>query len=255
MPSVQARKPLPGLGLALPALVLGLWELAVRLGAIDPLFFPPPSALAGTAFNLLRSGDLLQALAGTLTRAASGFLPGALGGIALGAAIGLSPTARRIIEPSVSSVYSMPKLALLPVFLLILGVGETARIALIAVGTLLVMTMQVFDGVRGIDPGYVELARGYGASSLMVLRKVYLPGALPHIFTGARITFGRALVIAISVELVTGATGLGRLIWYAWQTFSAERLYVGVAAAGFLGFLSQSIFRFLERRLVGWRRA
>jgi ABC-type nitrate/sulfonate/bicarbonate transport system permease component len=240
-------------GLVLPGLLLGAWEAAVRAGVLDPVFFPPPSALAQMAMRLCATGELPRALLATLRRAAMGFVPGALAGIGLGVAMGRSSVVRRMFEPALAGVYAMPKLALLPVSLLILGVGETARLALIALGALLIMTQQVFDGVRAIDGGYVELAHSYGASPWLRWRRVYLPGALPSILTGTRITFGRCLVVAISAELVMGSPGLGSMIWMAWQTFSTERLYVSVAAAGLLGMLSQALLRSLEKRLVPWR--
>jgi ABC-type nitrate/sulfonate/bicarbonate transport system permease component len=232
-----------------------MWELGFRAGMVDPIFFPPPSHLGSAAVRLCQSGDLPAAILATLSRALLGFFPGALAGIAIGAATGSSQTIRRMLEPSLSSLYSMPKLALLPIFLLILGVGETARIALISLGTCLAMSIQVFDGVRGIDQGFVEMARNYGASRWMLLRKVYFPGAMPSIFTGSRITLGRAIVLAISVELVTGSPGLGNMIWLAWQTFSTERLYVSVAAAGLIGFISQTSLLAIEKRALRWRYA
>lgn len=248
----ELRKSL-ALALLLPALVLLGWEAGVRLAVLDPIFFPPPSTLIRTALRLSASGDLPRATAATLTRALLGFLPGALVGIALGIALGVSVICRRMLEPSMAGFYSMPKLALLPIFMLILGAGETARLALIALGTMLAMTIHVFDGVRAIDVGYVEMARNYGATPWMLLRKVHLPGALPQIFTGTRVTFGRALVISISVELVTGSPGLGNMIWLASQTFSTERLYVSVATVGLLGLLSQTTLRLLEKRVIRWR--
>ena len=255
MPSTRTDKQMPGLALLLPGLLFLAWELAAKLQWIDPVFFPPPSAMAEIAWKLSASGALAQATLATLTRAAIGFIPGAIVGVALGIATGISATTRRMFEPSMSGIYSMPKLALLPIFLLIFGPGETARLALIGLGTLLAMTMQVFDGVRSIDRGYVEMARNYGASSMQLLRRVYIPAALPHIFTGARITFGRALVIAISVEIVTGSPGLGNLIWLSWQAFSTERLFVAVLAAGMLGWLTQQALRSVEKRLSPWRQA
>lgn len=249
----SALSRLPGLALVIPALLLVAWELAVGWGWLDPVFFPPPLLLARMARQLWTSGDLPKALAATLTRAASGFFPGALAGVVLGIGMGISPSVRRLFEPSLAAIYSMPKLALLPICLLILGVGEASRLALIGLGAFLTMTMQVHDGMRAIDPGYLELARTYGASGWLRWRRVYLPGVLPAIFTGARVSFGRSLVVAISAELVMGSPGLGSMIWLAWQTFSTERLYVSVAAAGLLGLVSQAVLRQAERRLLPWR--
>jgi len=243
----------PGLGLVLPAALMVIWELSVRFGLLDAVFYPPPSQLARAAARLWASGDLLTAMLATLTRALLGFIPGALAGAAIGAAMGSSAAIRQMVEPSLSSLYSVPKLALLPIFLLMLGVGETARLALISLGTALTMSIQLFDGVRGIDSGYVEMARNYGASRWALLKKVYFPGAMPSLFTGSRITLGRAIVLAISVELVTGSPGLGSMIWLAWQTFSTERLYVSVIAAGLIGYLSQTAILALEKRVLRWR--
>ena len=253
MPYRSALSQTPAMAMLLPALGAAAWEAAVRWGALDPVFFPPPSEIARMAAQMWQSGELLTALLGTLRRALTGFFPGAAAGIVLGIAMGIAPAVRRIFASSVAGVYSMPKLALLPICLLILGVGEAARLALIALGAFLAMTMQVFDGVRAIDPGYLELAESYGASAWLRWRRVYLPGALPSIFTGARITFGRCLVVAISAELVMGSPGIGSMIWMAWQTFSTQRLYVSVLAAALLGLVSQTALRAAEDRLLKWK--
>jgi NitT/TauT family transport system permease protein len=115
------------------------------------------------------------------------------------------------------------------------------------------MTIQTMDGIGRIDRAFVELAVNYGAGGAMLWRKVYLPAALPQIFTGLRLALGRALVISISVELVSSGDGLGSLIWMAWQTFATEKLYVGVILAAGLGVALHAGLKRLEARLVPWR--
>jgi NitT/TauT family transport system permease protein len=236
-----------------PCSLLAGWEAGVRAGVVDAIFFPPPSALAARAAELVAQGLLPRACAHSVWRTLCALVPGAGLGILAGTAMGASDGVRRLFEPSFAALYSMPKLALLPVFLLILGVGEPARLALVALGVFLLMTMQVFDAARSLDAGHLEMARLYGASPWQLWRRVYGPACLPQIFTGLRLSFGRAFVMSISVELVTGAPGLGSLIWMAWQSFSPDRLYVAVLTAAALGYAAQTFLRRLERRAVPWK--
>jgi len=236
-----------------PVLVLALWEAASALGFLNRLIFPPPSALAAAAADMISRGELQAQLAATLMRIAWGFLIGAFAGLACGVVMALVPFVRRSLEPVISGAYATPKISLLPMLMLFMGVGEPARISLLAVGCFVLMAMHGLDALRSVNRRYVELALNYGSSRLMVIRKVYLPASLPQIFTGFRIALGRALTITIALELVSCPDGLGSMIWMAWQTFYTEQLYIGVFIAATLGTLLHFSLKRLEANLAPWK--
>ena len=241
------------LAIWLPVSILGGWQTLVAVGVLDPLFFPPPSALVAAAGSLVKSGELGKHLQATVSRLLVGFLLGSLIGLICGVLMGAVEGVRKSIEPIVSALNATPKLSLLPMLMLLLGVGESPRTVLIAAGCFVMLAIHGLDAVRGISPGYLDLARNYGASPAMVFRKVYLPASLPQVFTGLRIALGRALTVTIALELVSCPDGIGSMIWMAWQTFSTERLYVGVITAALLGALCHNWLARLERRLIPWK--
>ena len=245
---------LGGIALAvwLPVTVLGLWQLLATKHVLNALFFPAPTLLAATGWGMLQSGELGSQLSATLSRMFAGSAIGIVSGLICGLAMGAVGPIRRTLEPVVSALNSTPKLALLPMLMLFTGVGEVSRLVPIALTSFVVLAMHGLDAVRGVNKAYVELARNYGANRGALLRRVYLPASLPQVFTGLRLSLGRALVITISVELVGAQNGLGSMIWMAWQTFSTEKLYVGVISTALIGALFHNGLVSLETRLIPW---
>jgi ABC-type nitrate/sulfonate/bicarbonate transport system permease component len=241
------------LALWIPVTVLVTWQASVWMGLLDPLFFPPPTTLVSAAGRLIESGELGQQLRITLTRMSLGFLIGAGCGLIGGVLMGAVPVVRQSLEPVVSALYTTPKMSLLPMLMLFLGVGDAPRIVLIAAGSFVMLAMHALDAVRGISFTYLEMAANYGAGRMMIFRKVYLPASLPQIFTGLRLALGRALIITVAVELVSCPDGLGSMIWMSWQTFATEKLYVGVILTASIGALFHNSLRRLETRLIPWR--
>ncbi len=211
------------LGLWLPALILLSWEIAVSTGMLNRLIFPPPSAIVQAARDMALRGELQQHLSATLTRLFLGFFIGSFTGLGCGVLMGTVRAVRYSLEPIISGAYATPKLSLLPLLMLFMGVGESARIALIAVGSFVLMAMHGLDAVRQVPPRFVELAANYGATGSMILRKVFLPASLRQPFTVLRLALGRSLTITIALELVSCPDGLGSMIWIAWQTFYTEK--------------------------------
>jgi NitT/TauT family transport system permease protein len=233
-------------------LLLACWEALSEFHVLDPLFFPPPSVLLGTLGSLTMSGELGHQIVRTLERTMVGFGVGVVAGVIVSVILAVSVTLRRATHPLISALYSMPHLTLLPMLMLLLGVNNVSRVLLVVLTTALVMVIQTSDAIRGINRDYVDMAVNYGAGTLTVIRKVYLPACLPQIFTALRLAFGRALVLTISLELLSCDDGLGSMIWNAWQTFAIEKLYVSIALAGVLGVTFQGLFQVLEKRLVPW---
>ncbi|MEO7651470.1 MAG: ABC transporter permease [Bryobacteraceae bacterium] len=241
------------LALWVPLLIVTSWQAGVQARAIDPLFFPAPTMLVDTAAKMIRSGEMAMHLQATFGRLLIGFSIGSLAGIGCGVLMGVAPLLRRSFEPMVTALYSTPKLSLLPMVMLVFGVTDTARILIIAATCFVLTSIHAIDAVRAVDRRYVDLASNYGASRAMLFRKVYLPSSLPQLFTGLRLALGRSLVTAISVEIVSSKNGLGSIIWLAWQTFSIERLYVGVILAASVGALLHLGLKQLENRWIPWK--
>jgi ABC-type nitrate/sulfonate/bicarbonate transport system permease component len=242
-----------GLALALPATLVLAWEGGVRAGWLDPLFFPSPSSLAATAAGMCLSGELPRHLLATLRRLLLAFGAGSSCGLLCGLLMGSVGWLRRALEPTISAMYSTPKLTMLPLLMLLFGIGEGARIFLIATSCFIFTAMHGSDGARSIQRRHVEVARNYGARGAALVRKVYLPSSLPQIFTGLRLALGRGLVLTISVELIGCPAGLGSVVWMAWQTFATERLYVAVICSALVGTLFHAALRRLEAAAIPWR--
>ena len=237
----------------LPLLLVGSWELASRWRLLDPLFFPAPSSLAAAAVILWRSGEISNHVAITLGRTFAGFAVGAASGMAFGLAMGLNMPARRSLEPLVSTLVASPKLSLLPLLMLVLGIGEAPRLVLVAAAAFIVVALHSLDAVRAVNPDFVDVARNYGAGGWQLIRYVYVPSGLPQLMTGLRISLGRALAVAISVEIVGAPEGIGHLIWSGWQVFATENVYIGVLIACALGASFHAAMRVLEKFVVPWK--
>lgn len=237
----------------LPLAVLVLWEIAVSAHWLDRLFFPPPSAIASTLIAMARTGELWRHLGATLGRIVVGLTLGAAVGAPSGILMGTVPAVRRSVEPTIAALNSTPKMALFPMLMLFFGLGEAPRLILIAAGCFLTMAIQSADAVASVNRAFADLAVNCGASPAMVWRKVYVPSVTPQMFTGLRLALGRALTIVISTELVGASNGLGGLVWIAWQTFSIDKLYVGVALAAAMGATLHAGIRRLEAHLVPWK--
>lgn len=240
------------LALWLPVGVLVLWQALASRHVLNALFFPAPTVVLAAAWEMLISGEFSSQVGATLTRMFTGVAIGALAGLACGLAMGAAAPVRRSLEPVISALNATPKLAVLPMLMLFTGVGETARIVPIALSCFIQLAVHGLDAVRSVNQAYAEMARNYGAGRCAMLRRVYLPTSLPQIFTGLRLALGRALVLTISVEMLSSTNGLGSMIWMAWQTFSTDKLYVSVFAAAVLGVLTHNGLRWVEARLIPW---
>ena len=236
----------------LPATAMLLWEGASRAGWLEPLFFPAPSTIIETLIRLLREGVLGAHLLATLQRIACGFLAGVLGGMLCAVLAALLPGFARSVEPSLAALYSVPKLTLLPLFILVLGTGARPRIVVVALGVFLLIAVQTLDAIRSVSPDMLEMARNYGARGWSLFGHVYWPASLPRLLTALRVAAGRATVLTISTEILGSSDGIGSLIWFGWQTFATERIYVGVLISALLGASLLAVFRRMERRFVLW---
>ena len=247
------RHPPRGLSLLSPLLILLLWEALARAHAIDVRFFPAPSAILAASWGIVRNGELWANLRISLARIGLGFALGAAPGIVLGIVMGLIPWVRVTCMPVVSAIYPIPKSAILPLIMLIFGIGEMSKWVFIAIGVFFPVLINSMVGVLTIDRIYLDVGRNYGAKGLNFLLTIALPGALPVIFAGIKLGFGLALILVVIAEIVASRAGIGFLIWNAWQIFDVEKLYTGLIVIGILGYLSSEAIDMVEHVVVPWR--
>jgi NitT/TauT family transport system permease protein len=230
-----------------------LWEGAVAAGLLPASYLPPPSRLGLRLIDLFADGDLGQHLLVTLGRLGISFALAALPAIVLGLALGSWRGLRLGTEPLLTGLYAIPKIALLPLVMLVLGVGERALVVTATLTGFLQMTVSTMGGVLAIERTVLEAGRNYGAGGWRLFRHVLLPSALPEIFTGMRLGLGLTLVLVIAVELTAAQEGLGAFLWTAGQTFSTENLFSGFVVIGTLGLAVTYGLEWIGNRLMPWR--
>lgn len=238
---------------AAPLLLFSAWEVSARTRLIDPLFWPPPSSLAVTAWELLRDGSLVRNIWVSLSRILVGFVLGALPAVVLGLLMGLFWPIRALLLPIATVVYAIPKITLVPLFLIVFGLGEAPMYAITAVSIFFVVLLNTMAGVVQIDRSYRDVARNFGAGPVSLFLTVALPGTLPAIFTGLRLGLGFALVVIVGTEFIAARGGLGRFISDSSEYLAINKVFVGLIATGLLGWLLTLALDLLERVLVPWR--
>lgn len=234
--------------------ILIAWEIAASQRAISALFFPAPSIIGRTLVRDFSSGVLIEQVALTVGRLLVGFAAGASLGLLLGLLMGWSPRIRRVIQPFVSAIQPLPKISVLPLIMVIFGIGETSRYIVVAMGTFFPVLINTITGVREIAPLHIEVAQSYGASRRLLFRRVILPGALPIILSGIVLGMNMALTITLVTEILNAQKGLGAMIWMAWQTFRTEELYAALIVIGTLGLLIHHTVSLITRQLMPWQR-
>jgi len=233
--------------------LVSLWEAAVDLDWVHTVFLVSPSTIVKSTMDLLINGDLPGHLAITLFRMFAGFFIGTALGLVIGLAMGWSKAIRAILDPIVSVIYPLPKIALLPLIMLLIGIGEKPMIMVIAFAAFFPVLVNSIAGVLSIDPIYFDAARNYGASRFKVLTKVIVPGSLPMVLVGIRLALGMSLLMAVVTELLIATKGLGAMLWLAWATLRIERIYVAIFIIALLGLIMHPLLNLIGRRLVPWR--
>lgn len=236
-----------------PLTILLIWEFLARIGAIDIRLFSCPSSIINAFIPLVVSGELLYHTAISVQRIIIGFAVGAIPGILIGTAMGLSPIIRSSLEPMINATYPIPKLALMPLILLVFGLGETSKIFTIAIGVFYLVVINTLTGVLNIDKIYLDVAKSFGASRKNFYLTVALPGALPMIFAGLKLGMGMALILIVAAELSAAQAGVGWMIWRAYDMFDIERMFTALIMLSVLGYLFSLILDWLERLALPWK--
>ena len=241
------------INVASPLALLALWEIATRTGLLDARFFPAPSQIFDTLVKLIENGALWKNTWASLQRLFWGTLLGGIPALLLGIAMGLYRPLRAIVDPLVSATYPVPKSAIMPLILLIFGLGESSKIVMVAIGVFYPVLINAVAGVREINRVYLDVGSNFGAGRWQVFRTIALPGALPLIMSGVKLGIGMGLILIAIAEMIGAKSGLGYMIWNAWEVLSVEQMYVGLLTIAVLGFLFTLLLNELERWIIPWK--
>lgn len=234
-------------------LFLGLWELApVVVPGLNPVLFPPPSDVLEALRPMVASGEIFRHIGASLSRAVSGFLLAMILGIASGLLTARLRWLQHLSEPILHGLRSLPVIALVPLSVLWLGIGEAAKVSLVTIGAFFPIWIATFIGVRDVHPIYLQSAASMGASRLGTMIWVILPAALPMILTGMRQAIAISLIVLVAAELSGATTGVAYMMSQGHQLFRVDIMFIGLAILALLGFLADRLFVRLMKTLFPW---
>lgn len=248
-----APKPRRWVGVVVIVTLVLFVEWGTRAGWISSLSLPRPSDVFDTFRQLYDSGLLFKHLGPSLSRLAVGAIIGASVGISVGILIGLFSYVRSGLVPLVAAVFPIPKIALLPLFVIWFGIGEGSKYALIAFGTFTPTVVATYGAVDNVDRTLIRMGQSFGLSWWSIVLKIVLPGAMPGILSGLRISLAIAIILLVAAEMLGAEYGIGAYILEAGSLYDLERLFAGVVILSLLGVLVSGIIGMAERRLLGWR--
>jgi sulfonate transport system permease protein len=241
------------LGMIVPVAGVALWELLSRLGVFPPNALPAPSLIGQTIFELGRSGDLWRHAGITLWRITVGFFLGAAIGTLLGALTGYVSLARKMLDPLLQSLRNIPSMAWVPLFLLWMGIQETSKITLIALGAFFPVYLNLSIGMSHVDPKLIEVGRVYRLSGLQMIRRVILPAALPEYVVGLRSGLGLAWMFVVAAEIMGASRGLGFLMIDGQMTGRASIILASVILFAALGKGTDLGLELVSHRLLRYK--
>jgi ABC-type nitrate/sulfonate/bicarbonate transport system permease component len=235
------------------AAFLIVWETASRTGLVDPLFASSPSLIVAKFAEMIGDGSIWPHVAATAGVMSTGFGLAVMVGVPIGILMGRSELINATAEPFVAALYASPQVAFLPLLIIWLGIGFTSKVALVFIGTVIIMIINTETGVAQVDPRLIETARSFTASERQVLTKIVLPAALPVILAGMRLAIGRALVMVVVAEIYASNRGLGYLIFQAGGMYDTAQVFVGVGILAAAGVSLTALLRAIERWLAPWQ--
>src|SRR5260370_9511548 len=241
------------LSIASPLGLLLAWELAADSGLIDTRFFPAPSSIIAKLVEMARSGELTESVLISLQRIVLGFLIGGVPAIVIGVAMGIWRPVRALVDPLIVATYPIPKSSLLPLILLIFGLGEMSKVMMVAIGVFYPMAINATAGVLQINQIYLDVGKSFKASPWDTFRTIPLPGALPFIMTGVKLGAGLALILIAVAEMIGAKSAIGYIIWSAWETFAVAKMYVGLFVIALIAFAISLLLNEIERWVIRWK--
>lgn len=235
-----------------PLGILAAWHTVVAAGLVEPRNLPPPLKVLRTAVELVVSGGFLYDVSVSALRAFGGLLIGGAVGFALGLLNGTFRTGEKLLDTTIQMIRTVPVLALMPLIILWMGIGESTRLFLISMGVFFPIYLNTFHGIRGVDRGLIEMAQNYGLPMRQLFWQIILPGALPSILVGLRFALGVMWLTLIAAEMIAANAGIGYMTTQAREFILVDRMIFAVVLYALLGKLADLLTRLLEGRLLRW---
>ena len=248
-----APRPIRGVALGVFAALLVLAEIGTRTGFITSLTLPRPTAVVETLVQLWQTGGLWKHLIPSLQRLLVGGALGISFGIALGVMIGLFSYVRAGLVPLIAALFPIPKIALLPLFVIWFGIDEMSKYMLIAFGTFTPTVVATYGAVDNVDRSLIRMGQSFGLSWWSIVRKIVLPGAFPAILSGLRVSIAIAIILLVAAEMLGAQYGVGSYILAAGSLYDLEKLFAGVAILSIMGLIVNFVIGQVERRFLSWR--
>jgi NitT/TauT family transport system permease protein len=233
--------------------ILIIWETISRLELAPPLYLPAPSVILENGWNMITAGEIHTNVLASLFRIVLGYVIGASLGIIFGLLLGFSRWLDAILSPVVYSIFQIPKIALLPLFIMWLGIGETPKVTLIAIGVFFPVVINTYSGVKNVDTSLIKAAVTFGSTHFNIIRKVMLPASLPMIFAGLKMSASISLLLLVTSEMIAALQGIGAMILRYGNLMMTTNLMVGVLILSLLGLLFNRSLEWLERKLLPWK--
>jgi NitT/TauT family transport system permease protein len=233
--------------------LIALWQIGASAGWIKSVFLPPPEAIATALWHLTISGELWKHLSASLLRLGIGWIAGTVFGVAMGLAVGLWSALRSPIMAVVAALFPIPKIALVPLFIIWFGIGEGSKIVTLAFGVFFPTVIATAGGVDNVPRGLIRMGQSFGLSTGAIVRTIILPGALPAILSGFRVTTSIAIVLLVAAEMIGAEQGIGAFVLSAGNLYDTDNLLAGIVVLSVLGLIVSWGIGRLERALLGWR--
>jgi sulfonate transport system permease protein len=231
---------------------LAFWQISSTQGWVNPSVFPPLDVILSALWGSLSSGALLDDIAISLQRSGIAFVAAVVIGIPLGLVMGQARIIEQALDPLLQFFRQTSALALYPVFILLLGLGETSKVFVIFWATLFPILLSTIGGVKEVDTKLIEMARTYGAGRLAIFRRVVLPASVPAIFVGLRLSATTALLLLIAAEMIGANKGIGFQVMNAQYNFQIPLMFAAILLLALLGLLANAVLVLLQRKLCRW---
>ncbi len=235
-----------------PILLLIVWQLLVQFGLLSTRILPAPIDVLSAGFRLSASGELFRNLGISSERAFLGFLIGGSIGFIFGLFNGLIPIAETLFDTSIQMLRNIPHLAMIPLVILWFGIGEEAKLFLVAIGVMFPMYLNTFHGIRTVDKGLIEMGKVYGLNSWSLFTQIILPSALPSILVGLRFSLGIMWLTLIVAETIASDTGIGYMAMNAREFMQTDVVVLSILLYAVLGKLADTAAKFLEEKWLQW---
>lgn len=235
------------------AALFALWQIAISAGWLDPVFLPSPASILKALWNLIVSGSFWQHLSASLARIGSGWIIGTAFGLVFGVAVGLFSGMRAVGVPMVSALYPIPKIALLPLLILWMGIGESPKVVTIAAGVFFPTVIATYSGVDAVPRNLIRMAQSFNMPAASIIWKIILPSALPSVLAGFRISIATALLLVVAAEMIGAQFGVGAFLLTAGNLMQTDDLMAGVVILSALGLSFGAVLTMIEKAFLKWR--